>query len=295
MADHSGHRQPVGCTAALRGGLPSAAALPTRLRRVTGAAAGDRGEGDVNILAGRGVSDPGLGAGAGKSKAEWSARPFGFLNSNTQEIFGMRTKVIATISILVLACLACVGPNSPSVSPKTATVVPPVKPVVRPTLAPTSLPVITGRTIYVANTDGDGVVLRFAPRPDARTSIVFPEGQALTLLALTDEGWAHISAPAEGYIPPQYWSYSPPAMRDQPLPTPQSQPPPVLSGCPTGCTEHKPGCDIKGNISYTAGEKIYHVPGGKYYDATVIDPRYGERWFCTEDEAIANGWRRSKQ
>lgn len=64
-------------------------------------------------------------------------------------------------------------------------------------------------------------------------------------------------------------------------------------GCPYGCTEHKAGCDIKGNISFNTGEKIYHVPGGYYYDSTVINPAYGERWFCTEAEAIANGWRRS--
>jgi hypothetical protein len=33
----------------------------------------------------------------------------------------------------------------------------------------------------------------------------------------------------------------------------------------------------------------------KFYHATVIDPRYGERWFCTEAEAIANGWRKNAQ
>jgi len=52
---------------------------------------------------------------------------------------------------------------------------------------------------------------------------------------------------------------------------------------------------IKGNISKTTGEKIYHVPGGEFYDETVIDEAAGERWFCTEQEAIEAGWRRSKQ
>ena len=50
---------------------------------------------------------------------------------------------------------------------------------------------------------------------------------------------------------------------------------------------------IKGNIS-SSGEKIYHVPGQQYYDATVIDESKGERWFCTEAEAVAAGWRKSK-
>jgi len=50
---------------------------------------------------------------------------------------------------------------------------------------------------------------------------------------------------------------------------------------------------IKGNISQPSGEKIYHVPGGQFYDATVINPSAGERWFCTEQEAVNNGWRKS--
>jgi len=71
--------------------------------------------------------------------------------------------------------------------------------------------------------------------------------------------------------------------------------PTQFSGCPNGCTYHPSGCDIKGNISYNSGEKIYHVPGGEFYDECNISPDYGERWFCTEQEAINNGWRKSKQ
>jgi hypothetical protein len=67
------------------------------------------------------------------------------------------------------------------------------------------------------------------------------------------------------------------------------------SGCPFGCEYHKSGCDIKGNISVNTGENIYHVPGGEWYDETNIRPEYGERWFCTEDEALNNGWRKSKE
>jgi len=52
---------------------------------------------------------------------------------------------------------------------------------------------------------------------------------------------------------------------------------------------------IKGNISQSTGEKIYHVPGGEFYDKTVIDEASGERWFCTEQEAVAAGWRKSKR
>jgi hypothetical protein len=52
-------------------------------------------------------------------------------------------------------------------------------------------------------------------------------------------------------------------------------------------------CDVKGNIS-ASGEKIYHVPGQKYYGATRINPLGGERWFCSEAEARNAGWRRSR-
>lgn len=52
-------------------------------------------------------------------------------------------------------------------------------------------------------------------------------------------------------------------------------------------------CLIKGNIGYNTGEKIYHLPGCEYYDATTIDERYGEKWFCTEKEAINAGWRKA--
>ena len=52
-------------------------------------------------------------------------------------------------------------------------------------------------------------------------------------------------------------------------------------------------CLIKGNIN-RSGERIYHLPGRPYYDATEIDIRRGERWFCTEAEARSAGWRKSR-
>src|SRR5262245_30115417 len=52
------------------------------------------------------------------------------------------------------------------------------------------------------------------------------------------------------------------------------------------------GCNIKGNISFR-GERIYHVPGQKYYNRTIIEFWKGERWFCSEAEAREAGWRRS--
>ncbi len=53
------------------------------------------------------------------------------------------------------------------------------------------------------------------------------------------------------------------------------------------------GCAIKGNIARDDGERIYHVPGQRYYGRTRINPEQGERWFCSEAEARAVGWRRA--
>lgn len=50
------------------------------------------------------------------------------------------------------------------------------------------------------------------------------------------------------------------------------------------------GCRVKGNIN-SKGERIYHVPGSRFYDRTGIDTSAGERWFCSEAEAAAAGWR----
>ncbi|PBB21008.1 hypothetical protein CK219_05290 [Mesorhizobium sp. WSM4313] len=55
------------------------------------------------------------------------------------------------------------------------------------------------------------------------------------------------------------------------------------------------GCNIKGNISINTGERIYHVPGQEHYWETKISPQYGERWFCSEAEAQAAGWRKARR
>lgn len=54
-----------------------------------------------------------------------------------------------------------------------------------------------------------------------------------------------------------------------------------------------PNCFVKGNISISSGNKLYHVPGMEDYVGTEIHLDKGERWFCSEAEAIAAGWRRA--
>ena len=65
--------------------------------------------------------------------------------------------------------------------------------------------------------------------------------------------------------------------------------------CPSGCETQPPGCFIKGNINLKTRERVYHVPGQKHYGDVTIEAGAGERWFCTEAEAEASGWRRSKR
>ncbi len=48
------------------------------------------------------------------------------------------------------------------------------------------------------------------------------------------------------------------------------------------------GCPIKGRVSSKG--KIYLVPWSPGYRRERIDKRRGERWFCSEREALAAGW-----
>ncbi len=54
-----------------------------------------------------------------------------------------------------------------------------------------------------------------------------------------------------------------------------------------------PNLLIKGNIS-AKGDRIYHMPGSRSYVSTQIDTKQGERYFCSEAEAQAAGWRAAR-
>ncbi len=69
--------------------------------------------------------------------------------------------------------------------------------------------------------------------------------------------------------------------------TERRAPPPAEEAASGGVQRR---CPIKGNIGRN-GERIYHVPGSSAYDRTRIDESRGERWFCSEREARAAGWR----
>ena len=89
------------------------------------------------------------------------------------------------------------------------------------------------------------------------------------------------------FVPP--WDWRAQDSADQQA---ESQPQTLVPA--PGDTRDAGSCLIKGNIS-SKGERIYHVPGGQWYDETKISQSKGERWFCSEAEARAAGWRRSKK
>jgi endonuclease YncB( thermonuclease family) len=58
----------------------------------------------------------------------------------------------------------------------------------------------------------------------------------------------------------------------------------------TGAEQTAPeGCAIKGNV--TDKGHIYHLPWSPWYAKVKIEAEKGERWFCSETEAAAAGWR----
>ena len=114
-------------------------------------------------------------------------------------------------------------------------------------------------------------------------------------LVLVQEGFAHSSAyPPDVKYQNQFTAAERLARQQQKglwdscptssAPAATAPPPPPLQ--PPSAT-----CAIKGNITT---EKIYHLEGCGSYEKTKIDEARGERWFCTEEEAAAAGWRKAK-
>lgn len=53
------------------------------------------------------------------------------------------------------------------------------------------------------------------------------------------------------------------------------------------------GCPIKGNVE--DGRRVYVLPWSQDYARTKVSSRRGERWFCSEAEAQAAGWKPSER
>ena len=66
----------------------------------------------------------------------------------------------------------------------------------------------------------------------------------------------------------------------------------LLLGAVSASEAPSPQCVIKGNVN-RKGQRIYHLPGQLDYAHVNIDKGLGERWFCTEADAEAAGWRKA--
>ena len=104
--------------------------------------------------------------------------------------------------------LAQLLPGRAAAQPQAALPAPTATPTPAPTIVPSPTP--ASRLIYVSGTGGDGVIVRSAALLTATTGATLKEGTAMTMTALIDR-WAYIVAPERGYVPPQYWSDSPPS------------------------------------------------------------------------------------
>lgn len=88
----------------------------------------------------------------------------------------------------------------------------------------------------------------------------------------------------------QIWSAARSIARDERAATPVAHgltPASTPKSAPAG-----DNCRIKGNIN-RKGERIYHLPGERDYGRTRMDKGKGERWFCSQEEAVASGWRKA--
>jgi phosphatidylserine/phosphatidylglycerophosphate/cardiolipin synthase-like enzyme len=84
-------------------------------------------------------------------------------------------------------------------------------------------------------------------------------------------------------------------LRDTEDPGCSADPPPMPAMPPFVIVPKMDGQDlIKGNIS-SSGRRLYHVPGGEYYDRVDIRPLEGEAFFCSEEDARAAGFQRSSR
>ena len=62
--------------------------------------------------------------------------------------------------------------------------------------------------------------------------------------------------------------------------------------CTQMLNKEKPACNVKGN---TRNGNIYYVPKCGVYDNVEVQLYLGDRWFCSEKEAVKAGFRKPEQ
>ena len=60
-----------------------------------------------------------------------------------------------------------------------------------------------------------------------------------------------------------------------------------------GCRRAPDGCPIKGQV--TASSRTYVLPWSPDYERARVQSTRGERWFCSEQEAVAAGFKAAQR
>jgi hypothetical protein len=184
-----------------------------------------------------------------------------------------------------------------------------------PTSAPIELPTVTPTALPAGPTVNSGANLRAGPGVDYPVMNTAAAGATVTIVGRNDVGdWYQtdsglwISAGLVDNPPTNLAIVAAPlppvpaaiivAAPAQPAAAPVADAPatgnsnPDAFVCNGGCTQPPPGstCVIKGNVNSNK-ELIYHTTSSRSYKNTDIKPEEGDRWFCTEAEAQAAGFR----
>lgn len=141
---------------------------------------------------------------------------------------------------------------------------------------------LKGQTVYmfldVGSTDKYGRLLRYV--------FVDPEAPMFNE-TLISEGYANVMSIPPNVAYAESFLHLERAARHNNRGLWKSAKPGDSSGSSTAAIAACEYPQIKGNIN-SKKEKLYHVPGGRSYDKTVA-----EEVFCTEEEAVANGYRKT--
>jgi len=147
----------------------------------------------------------------------------------------MRWLALTFVALTVSACGVLPGsapaatpttpPAAPSVAPTPAASPAAAKPsaAASPAASPaaaaqptnTAAPTAPANTVYVGNTDGEGVYVRKTPNMDDKLS-AYADGTALTIIGDDVDGdgqhWKHVRTPdgLDGYVPAMYTTAAPP-------------------------------------------------------------------------------------
>jgi hypothetical protein len=226
----------------------------------------------------------------------------------------VESRALVTLPPIAIEITATALPGS------TSTIVPTSTPMATATNAPSDTPTAISMpiasTMAKANRDAN---LRAGPGTDFAVMGTVQAGDDLVIVgrnvdgdwyALTEGYWiaaflvdsAPDDVPVAAVIPTSAPTTAPtmtPVVVQAPatpVPSPvQASSNPQAFTCVGGCaTAPDPSCAIKGNVN-SSGDRIYHMPGGQFYDGTDIKPEEGDRWFCTSAEAEAAGFRASQR